>query len=106
MNLVLNAAVPLTRTLAAAERMATVPVLDKNGRPESTLTAGRRLVATQEVPVPTTVVAHRLTDDEQRAREAHVLNVLARAMQEVGAVDARLATRFHGTVDLTTWEVE
>lgn len=104
MNLVLNAAVPLTATYKTEERLERVQKLNKAGRPDITIVEGRPLVATEERPIQVRVVAERLDLDAQQAREEEVITVLAAAIQQVGALDARLATRFHGTVDLTTWK--
>lgn len=104
MNLVLNAAFPLTASYRVEQRLERVPKVDADGRPETTEVAGRLVVALEERPVEVRVVDERLDEDAQRVREAHVLEVLSAAVRELGAVDARLSTRFHGTVDLTTWE--
>lgn len=106
MNLVLNAAFPLTAKYRTDERLERVPVLDKDGHPKVTQVAGRPLVATEEVAVPVRVVDERLDSEQQAERELEVIRVLATAVQQLDAIDARLATRFHGEVDLITWTEE
>lgn len=104
MNLVLNAAFPLTKTYGPGQRLQRVQKLKKDGRPDVTDVAGRLVAATEEQPADIRVVADRLDEAAQREREAAILSALAPVMRDLGADDARLSTRFHGTVDLLTWE--
>lgn len=104
MNLVLNAAFPLTARYRTETRTHKVPKIGVDGRPDVTIVAGRPTVATVDEPVTVRVVDERLDDTAQQAREAEVISALAAAVQSLDAIDARLSTRYHGTVDLTTWK--
>lgn len=106
MNLVLNAAFPLTARYRIDQRLERVPKFDESGAPQVTQVAGRPLIATEEVPVSVRVVDERLDAEQQAERELEVIRVLATAVQQLDALDARLATRFHGEVDLITWTEE
>lgn len=103
MNLVLTAAFPLTRTYTTEQRVQQVQAVDENGSLSRSVVAGRMTVEMTDEVVDVRVVDRHLDAEEQAVREATVISRLAAVVQELGALDARLATRFHGVVDLNEW---